>query len=268
MKQEVFYMWEVSSTTNLKGQVAIITGAGRGIGAACAYALARQGANVVIVDILPADDILSKIKHDFPDVEAVAEQIDIRHRNEVKEAIDRTVNRWGRLDIVVNNAGTCSRLNLENMTEEDWERDMNTNLKATFLFTQLAVFPYMKNQKYGKIINISSISGMNGGAVSNIPGTDQGRSGPAYAASKGGIIALTKWVAKEVGKYGIYCNSIAPGVVQTELTKGMDYHVEQQPIARAGSPVDIAEAVVYFASPASNYVTGQILRVCGGSVMG
>lgn len=261
-------MWKASGKQSLAGQVAIVTGSARGIGAGCAYALAREGANVVIVDLLPGNEIVSKIKADFPMIEVVSEQIDIRQRDQVKNVIDHTVERWGSVDIVVNNAGTCSRLNLEEMTDEDWERDLNTNLRAAFLFSQLVVFPYMKNQGYGKIVNISSISGIIGGAVSNKPGIDQGRSGPAYAASKGGIIALTKWVAKEVGKYGIYCNSIAPGVVQTELTKGMDYHVEDQPIPRPGEPSDIAEAVVYFASPASNYVTGQVLKVCGGSAIG
>lgn len=261
-------MWKVSNNQDLAGQVAIVTGAARGIGAECAYALAREGAHIVIVDLISGDEIMNKIQADFPNVEVVSEQIDIREQNQVQKVIDRTVERWGRIDIVVNNAGTCSRLDLEEMSLEDWERDLNTNLKATFLFTKLSIFPHMKNQGYGKILNISSISGINGGAVSNELGHDQGRSGPAYAASKGGVIALTKWVAKEVGKYGIYCNSIAPGVVQTSMTKGMDYHVENQPIARPGDPSDIAEAVVYFASPASNYVTGQVLKVCGGAAIG
>lgn len=253
---------------NLENQVAIVTGAARGIGAACAYALAREGANIVIVDLLPADDTVNKIKSEFEQVEVLYKKIDIRVREEVQQVIDTTVKHFGRIDIVVNNAGTCSRLDLEQMTDDMWERDVNTNLRGTFLFTQLAIYPHMKNQGYGKIVNISSISGINGGASSSNLETGNGRSGPAYAASKGGIIAFTKWVAKEVGELGIFCNSVAPGPVETEITKGMNYPVDNQPIKRMGEPMDIAESVVYFASPASNYVTGQVLKVCGGSAIG
>lgn len=255
---------------NLEGQVAIVTGAARGIGAACAYALARQGAHVVIVDLLPADDAIQRIQTDFPASQVVSHQIDIRDRKKVQAVVEDTVKRWGRIDILVNNAGTCTRKGLDEMTDEDWARDIDTNLRGTFLFTQLAIYPHMINQGYGKVVNISSVSGLNGGVVSNFKGSDSGRSGPAYAASKGGIIAFTKWVAKEVGKYGICCNSVAPGPVMTELTKGLDYSrvLTNQPIQRMGLPEDIAEAVVFLASPASNFVTGQVLNVCGGHAMG
>lgn len=245
-----------------------MTGASRGIGASCAYALARRGANVAIVDLLPADDIRQKIEADFPESKTLGFEIDIRNKSQVVQTVQATAEQWGHIDILVNNAGTCSRLSLEAMTEEDWDRDMDTNLKGSFFFTQAVVFPYMKEQGYGKIINISSISGMIGGVVSSVQGGDSGRSGPAYAASKGGMIAFTKWVAKEVGKYGIYCNSVAPGSVVTELTRNMNYPVDNQPIQRMGEPEDIAEAVVYLASPASNYVSGQVLKVCGGLAIG
>jgi 3-oxoacyl-[acyl-carrier protein] reductase len=261
-------MWEISSNQDLQGQVAIITGAARGIGAACAYALARNGAHIVIVDLLPGDDMVASIQRDFPHIEAVSYQIDVRKKEDVQHAINETIQKWGRIDILVNNAGTCVRKGLEDITDEEWERDIDTNLRGTFLFTQLAVFPHMKKQKYGKIINISSISGIIGGVISTHTGSDSGRSGPAYAASKGGIIAFTKWVAKEVGKYGIYCNSVAPGSVETEITKGMNYPLNNQPIQRMGQGADIAEAVVYLASPASHYVTGQVINVCGGLAIG
>lgn len=252
----------------LEGQTAIVTGAARGIGAACAYALAREGARVIIVDLMDAQDAINRILHDFPSAQIGAEKADIRDRESVKRVINGVVEKWGRLDIVVNNAGTCSRLGLENMTDEDWYRDIDTNLRGAFLFTQMAIYPHMKNQGYGKIVNISSISGIIGGLVSSHPGQDSGRSGPAYAASKGGVIALTKWVAKEVGKFGINCNAIAPGAVKTEMTSGLDYPLDSQPIKRMGDPSDIAEAVLYLASSSSNYVTGQVLRVCGGSAIG
>jgi 3-oxoacyl-[acyl-carrier protein] reductase len=261
-------MWEISHNQSLKGQVAIITGAARGIGAACARALAKSGCDIVIIDILSSEETVQAIQSEIPDIRVLSMQVDIRKKEEVQKAVTETVERLGRVDILVNNAGTASRLGLEEMTVEDWQRDIDTNLLGTFLFTQAVIYPHMKIQGYGKIINISSISGIIGGVTSALPGSNGGRSGPAYAASKGGIIALTKWVAKEVGELGIYCNSIAPGSVVTELTRGVDYPLDGQPIKRMGDPADIAEAVVYLASPASNYVTGQVLKVCGGQAIG
>ena len=252
----------------LNGQVAIITGAARGIGAACAYTLASYGANIVIVDLLSGDGIINKIKADFPNAKTMSLQVDIRKRSEVQSVIHETVSRWGRIDILVNNAGTCGRKGLDDMTDEDWARDIDTNLGGTFLFTQMAIYPHMVNQGYGKIVNISSISGIIGGVSSNAEGSDKGRSGPAYAASKGAVIAFTKWVAKEVGKYGICCNSVAPGSVVTEMTQNLNYPLDNQPIKRMGKPEDIAEAVAYLVSPASNYVTGQVVKVCGGLAIG
>jgi len=142
-------------------------------------------------------------------------------------------------------------------------------LKGTFLTIQ-AVVPVMRAQGYGKIVTIASISGIIGGAVSRAgddPASRQGRSGPAYAAAKGGVLALTKWVAKDVGQAGIYVNAVAPGGVETEMTRGFRYAVEALPIPRMGEPEDIAEAVVFLASPAANYVTGQVLCVDGGWVV-
>src|SRR5699024_9885416 len=146
----------------------------------------------------------------------------------------QTVDTFDSIDIVVNNAGTCSRLDLKEMTDEMWIRDIYTNLRGTFLFTQAAIYPYMMDQGEGKIINISSISGINGGAIAYEENGERakGRSGPAYSASKGGIIAFTKWVAKEVGEYGINVNSVAPGPVETEITKGMEYPLDLQAIKR------------------------------------
>jgi 3-oxoacyl-[acyl-carrier protein] reductase len=129
----------------------------------------------------------------------------------------------------------------------------------------------MSAQAYGKIVTISSISGIIGGAVSRAVDSSevrQGRSGPAYAAAKGGVIALTRWVAKDVGQSGIYVNSVAPGGVDTEMTSGYTYLVEGLPVPRMGQPEDIAEAVLFLASSASNYITGQVLRVDGGWVIG
>ncbi|WP_078427316.1 SDR family NAD(P)-dependent oxidoreductase [Alkalihalobacterium alkalinitrilicum] len=253
----------------LESRVSIVTGAARGIGAASAKGLAREGSHIVLVDVLECETTKQEILEINPEVEVFIHNIDIKERALVEGVVNQTVDHFGRLDVVVNNAGTCSRLDLEHMTDEMWFRDIDTNLRGAFLFTQAAIYPHMKKQGSGKIINISSISGIMGGPISGekAENGESGRSGPAYAASKGGVIALTKWVAKEVGELGICCNSIAPGPIETEITKGMNYKLEQ-PIQRMGEPEDIAEAVVYLASPGANYVTGQVLKVCGGSAIG
>ncbi|MDR0137504.1 SDR family NAD(P)-dependent oxidoreductase [Metabacillus idriensis] len=251
----------------LKGQVAIVTGGSRGIGAGIAYRLAGEGAHIVIVDVLEASEMIDKVTNHFPDIQVRSHQADIRDIEAIQTLVDETIQEFGRIDILVNNAGTCSRFDLEEMTEDMWDQDLNTNLKATFFFMQKVVYPHMISRNYGRIINISSISGMNGGAVSSFdPDSLKGRSGPAYAASKGGVIALTKWAAKELGSTGITCNSVAPGAVESAITKGMAYNLDNQVVKRMGLPEDIAEAVCYFSLPEASYTTGQVLRVCGGAV--
>ncbi len=249
--------------------MALVTGSSRGIGAGIAKALAREGAHLVLVDVLECEEVKREIKAINGQIDVLSYRVNVMNREQVEETLAKTVAHFGRIDILVNNAGTCSRLDLEHMTDEMWERDINTNLRGTFLFMQAAIYPHMKKQRSGKIINISSISGIIGGADSEDKEENrgQGRSGPAYAASKGGIIALTKWVAKEVGSLGICCNTVAPGGVESDLTKGMNY-VFNQPIKRMGQPEDIAEAVVYLASPGADFVTGQVLKVCGGAAIG
>ncbi len=133
-----------------------------------------------------------------------------------------------------------------------------------------SIYPHMRDRKYGKIINISSISGIIGGAVSKIGDTPEmvkGRSGPAYAAAKGGVLTLTRWLAKDLAKDGIFVNAIAPGACETEMTRGYDYGAQNLPINRMGHPNDMAEAVLFLASCASDYITGQVLNVDGGWVM-
>ena len=257
-----------SGPADLRGQVALVTGGARGIGEACAVALARAGADVAVADLLPTADAERAIA--AAGRRAMGLPLDVTDAAAVRQGIGRVVTALGRLDILVTAAGILHRDSLEETTETTWRRVIDVVLTGTFHAVQAAV-PVMRGQGYGKIVTISSISGIIGGAVSR--GTDRpedrrGRSGPAYAAAKGGVIALTRWVAKDVGQSGIYVNSVAPGGVDTEMTRGYDYAVDGLPVPRLGQPGDVAEAVLFLASPASNYVTGQVLRVDGGWVMG
>lgn len=250
-----------SPTSDLSGQVCLVTGGARGIGYAIAEELIAQGAKVAVVDIGGADEAVAALGHN-----AAAWTTDVRDRAQVTSCVTGVVERFGRLDVVVNNAGTAARVDLETMDDESWDRDIATNLKGTYLFTQAAIYPYMREQGYGRIINISSISGIMGGPYSS--GEGGGRSGPAYAASKGAIIAFTKWLAKDVGSLGITVNSVAPGPVATPLTADVDYPLDNQAIKRMGDPDDIAGAVAYLASPRAGFITGETLKVCGGSAIG
>ena len=252
---------DISRPADLRDQVAIVTGAARGIGQACAVALAQKGADIVVADVLPSDETVRKVRAQGR--RALDVHTDVRRRESVAALVERTLQEFGRIDILVNNAGTLGRVGLEETTDEIWDRDLDTILRGTLYCIQ-GVLPHMKARRAGKIVNVSSISGKIGGVVSHVPGSQRGRSGPAYAAAKAGVIALTKWVAKDVGHYGVYVNAIAPGGVETEMTRGHDYGVESYPIPRMGQPEDVAEAVVFLASQMSNYITGAVLDVNGG----
>ncbi len=251
----------------MKDKIAIVTGGARGIGQACAVALAREGAHVCVTDIIPMDETVDKIKS--LNRHALGIKTDVSQKGDVLNMVAQVIEEFGKIDILVNNAGTCQRVPLEELTEEQWDRDVNTIMKGTFLCTQ-AVYPHMKKNGSGKIVNIASISGKIGGAVSKkgagVEGK-RGRSGPGYAAAKGGVIAFTKWVAKDAGCYGIYVNAIAPGGIETDMSKGFIYPIEDLPISRMGKPEDVAQMVVFLASDASNYTTGQAINVDGGWVM-
>lgn len=252
---------------DLTGQNAIVTGAARGIGAGIALALAEAGAGVVVSDIIPGDETVAKVTALGRSAHYV--KADISIPGNIQHLATTAIEKMGHIDILVNNAGIVHRDSLVDTSVETWDRVCNIIMRGSFLCIQ-AIYPHMRDRKYGKIINVSSISGIIGGAVSKIddsPETLRGRSGPAYAAAKGGVLSLTRWLAKDIAKDGIYVNAIAPGACKTEMTKGFDYSVQGLPITRWGTPEDMADAVLFLASAASNYITGQVLNVDGGWVM-
>jgi len=256
-----------SKATDLHGRTAIVTGGARGIGAATAITLAKAGADIVIADLILAQETLEEIKETGRS--AIAVKTDVSKVEDVKKMTDQAVEAFGQIDILVNNAGVVHRDSLLETSESTWDCVLAVSLKGTFLCIQ-SVYPHMRKQKYGKIINVSSISGIIGGAVSKFDDTPEmsmGRSGPAYASAKGGMLALTRWVAKNIAKDGIYVNAIAPGACETEMTRGYDYNVDFLPIARMGQPSEMAQTILFLASDASSYITGQVINVDGGWVM-
>jgi 3-oxoacyl-[acyl-carrier protein] reductase len=252
---------QTSRPADLTGQVAVVTGAARGIGQACAWALAAAGADVVGADLGPSDATLARVRE--LGRRALDVPTDVTRRDAVAALVARAAAEFGRIDVLVNNAGTLARVGIEDTTDELWDRDLNTALRGTFYCIRV-VLPHMRARRYGKIVNVSSVSGKIGGVASRAAGSDRGRSGPAYAAAKAGVLALTRWVAKDVGRDGIHVNAVAPGGIETEMTRGYDYGVEAIPIPRMGRPEDVAQAVVFLASQMSNYVTGAVLDVNGG----
>lgn len=246
----------------LAGKAVIVTGSGRGIGKAIAIALAEQGANVVINDIQmdPALETMDEIKK--MGRQAIFVKADVTSEEEVNNMVKTCVDTFGKVDIIVNNAGIVQTKPLLEITAKEWDLVMEVNLKGVFLCCK-AVFPYMIEQKAGKIINIASVAGKRGGGI-------MGNS--SYSASKGGVIAFTKAIAREGGKYGINVNAITPALTETEMTKGINQDkketiIKSVPLGRTGRPEDIAKAVCFLASSWSDYMTGEIMDVDGGLMM-
>ena len=240
----------------LEGRVAIVTGASRGIGAAIVRKLADEGAKVVAC----ARSIESC------DGAALCLKVDVSNAEQVDACVKETVAKFGRVDILVNNAGITKDGLLMRMSDADWDQVLGINLKGTFLFTRAVARPMMKNKggdgkpAGGAIVNIASVVGITGNA------------GQAnYTASKGGVIALTKTVAKELGSRQIRCNAVAPGFIRSQMTDVLPDDVKGQyaetiPLRRFGEACDVANAVAWLASDAASYVTGQVISVNGGMV--
>lgn len=242
------------------GKVALITGAARGIGQAIALKLAAEGATLALCDLKAEwlEETTAKAEELGSTVKCYS--VDVSNGDAVKAAVKAVEADFSAIDILVNNAGITKDGLLMRMSEDDWDAVLNVNLKGVFLFTKAAMRGMMKKRS-GSIINIASIIGLIGNA------------GQAnYAASKGGVIAFSKTVARELASRNVRCNAVAPGFIRTAMTDALPAEVQEKmmgniPLNRFGSPEDIANVVAFLAGDASGYVTGQVISTCGGMVM-
>ena len=245
---------------NLTDKVAIVTGASRGIGEAIAKQLSSCGAKIIL--IARNSDQLVAVKETIISNGGIAESIagDVSNLNSISEIVTNTIDKWGRIDILVNNAGIARDNIIMRMKEDDWDIVMNINLKGCFNGVKSVARPMIKN-KAGRIINITSVIGQIGNA---------GQSN--YAASKAGIMGLTKSMAKELGSRNITVNAVAPGYITTDMTNELNDEVKEKmkssiPLGRLGTPDDVANLVCFLASDEAGYITGQTFNVDGGMVM-
>ncbi|NBX38974.1 MAG: 3-oxoacyl-[acyl-carrier-protein] reductase [Flavobacteriia bacterium] len=245
----------------LKNKVILITGASRGIGKSIAQSCVNQGATVVFT-YLSSEEKARALETELSSQGGIAVGIksDASDFDQAHQLVDQVVERFGTVDVLVNNAGITRDTLMMRMTEAQWDEVINTNLKSAFNLTKAVIKPMLKARS-GSIINMSSVVGVKGNA------------GQAnYAASKAGLIGFTKSIAAELGSRNIRCNAIAPGFIETEMTEVLDPAVVKQwrnaiPLKRGGQPEDVANATVFLASDMSAYITGQTLHVCGGMLM-
>lgn len=239
---------QMSDFANLEGQVAIVTGGAGGIGSEIVNLFRKVGAIVYIVDMVEDNDD-KNIYH-----------CNIANQKEVIRVVDNIYRKEGKIDILINCAGITSTVQFLDLTEEEWDRIFDVNMKGTFFITQ-AVFPKMKEKKYGKIVCFSSVAGRNAGI----------QAGPHYSASKAAVLVFSRCIAKEGASYGIYSNCVVPGPTDTAMIKDFDPKKKAGsnfPLNRIGNPIDLAHAALFLASQQSNWLTGVYLDVNGGLYMG
>lgn len=246
-----------------EGRTAVITGGSRGIGREIAAQFAKEGAKVAIVDV--NEEALQEVANDFTQQQYTiwTKVTDVTNRTEVEQAFEEIYTSFGSIDILVNNAGVIRDNLLFKMTDDDWDTVMNVHLKGAF-FASRAAQAYMTKNQYGRIINLSSTSALGNRGQAN------------YSTAKAGLQGFTKTLAVELGKFGITVNAVAPGFIETDMTKAtaerlgitfeqlVEYSVGQIPVGRSGVPADIANAVLFFADETSSFVSGQVLYVAGG----
>jgi len=245
----------------LKGKVAVVTGGSRGIGREIALELAKEGADISFNYLKNSEQARILVKDiNALGRKALAEQVDISDFAKVKEFVEKTKNTFGRLDILINNAGIIIDKALMMMEEQDWRKVIDTDLNGAFNVTRSCIVTFLK-QKSGQIVNISSVSGITGQARQT-----------NYSASKAGIIGFTKALAKEVAEYNIRVNAVAPGYIQTDMLNTLkeeqkDHLKKFIPLGRFGKPADVARVVLFLLSDAAQYITGQVITVDGGMAM-
>jgi len=245
----------------LTGRVALVTGASQGIGRACALKLAKCGASVAVVarNQQKLDELVQGIIGSGGQARAIA--ADVENEEQIKAAFKNVIGQLGKIDILVNNAGITRDQLILRMRRADWDAVLNTNLTSAYLCSQQAIGSMLK-QRWGRIINITSIFGQ------------VGQAGQAnYAASKAGLIGLTMAIAREVGSRNITCNAVAPGFIETAMTSGLSGELKESalkmiPLGRTGSVEDVANCVAFLASEEAGYITGHVLNVNGGMLMG
>jgi 3-oxoacyl-[acyl-carrier protein] reductase len=242
----------------LSGKVSLVTGASRGLGRDVALKLAGMGSKVAI-NYLSRQDDARKVMSSIAECggEAIIVQADVRDSNSVKTMLRQITDEWGKIDILVNNAGITMDSLLLRMSEEAWDNVIDTNLRGAFLCTRFALRT-MVNQGWGRIINVASIAGLVGNA---------GQCN--YAASKGGLIAFTKSLARELGSRNITVNAVAPGFITTEMTEQLSPELKESILSRIalqrfGTPQDVAEVVAFLSSSRADYITGQVINIDGG----
>jgi 3-oxoacyl-[acyl-carrier protein] reductase len=244
----------------LAEKVAIVTGAAQGIGRAIALRLAKEGIFVVVTDIN-----LEKLRESEKEVKKLGEclslKVDVSCPDEVNKTVDKVIKKLGRVDILVNNAGITARGSIEKVDDETLDRILAVNFKGTFYCCRTVV-PVMKRQNYGKIVNISSITGKQGDNTTV----------PCYGASKGAVATLTKSLARQLGPFGINVNAVAPHAIDTPMMKYWDEKKRREaseslPVRRLGTPEDVAAAVAFLASDEAAFITGQIINIDGGHFM-
>jgi 3-oxoacyl-[acyl-carrier protein] reductase len=245
----------------MKGKVALITGAARGIGKAIALTLARRGADIVVADINLADSEVTAAEIGRETgVRTLAIKLDVSNSSDVASGFAKIIESLGRIDILINNAGITRDALIMRMRDEDWDAVISVNLKSVFLCTREAV-KIMAKQRYGRIVNIASIVAFMGN-----PGQAN------YSASKAGIVGLTKTTAKEYAKRGITANAVAPGFIMTAMTEALPEKVREDmknsiPMDRLGTVDDVANAAAFLASDEASYITGNVIHVNGGMYM-
>src|SRR5580658_1779013 len=246
---------------SLAGHVALVTGASQGIGRACALKLASAGAAVAVA--ARNQEKLNALVNEIAAAggKAAAFPLDVGDEEQIKSTVKAAIAQFGKIDILVNNAGITRDQLVMRMKRADWDSVLQTNLTSAYLATQQVIGSMLK-QRWGRIINIASVFGQ------------MGQAGQAnYAASKAGLIGLTMAIAREVGSRNITCNAVAPGFIETAMTSGFadefkQLAVKQIPLARVGTPDDVASAVAFLASDEASYITGHVLNVNGGMLMG